>query len=165
MNPEAELLTQQLLELENVNGAAGRLPSEIMELCRDLQKELSTTLPSEECEKIAYRRITGDGKCPVLLRGFLLQDSNQIQDTRILILMESLGRRARVVPAQAKERFRLTEREQEIVKHLAEGRTNKEIAKLLAISEHTVKEHIRHLLKKTKTSTRTAVLAQIYRDS
>ena len=67
--------------------------------------------------------------------------------------------------SQVRERFRLTLREQEIVIYIADGQTNKEIAAALSISEHTVKEHIRHLLRKTKSSTRTAILAQIYRDS
>jgi len=53
----------------------------------------------------------------------------------------------------------------EIVKYISEGWTNKEIARHLDISEHTVKEHVRHLLKKTKSTTRTGILAQIFQDT
>jgi len=70
-----------------------------------------------------------------------------------------------VVSEQAREQYRLTHREVEIVKYISEGWTNKEIARHLTISEHTVKEHVRHLLKKTKTTTRTGILAQIFQDT
>ncbi len=83
----------------------------------------------------------------------------------MLILMEKIGRERRIVPDQAKDHFRLTDREVEIVKYISEGWTNKEIARHLDISEHTVKEHVRHLLKKTKTTTRTGILAQIFQDT
>ncbi|WP_324720407.1 helix-turn-helix transcriptional regulator [Salinimicrobium sp. HB62] len=44
----------------------------------------------------------------------------------------------------------LTEREIRIVKELAKGNTNKEIADILDISPHTVKTHKKNILKKTK---------------
>jgi DNA-binding NarL/FixJ family response regulator len=79
--------------------------------------------------------------------------------------MEKIGRERRIVPDQTKDQFRLTDREVEIVKYISEGWTNKEIARHLGISEHTVKEHVRHLLKKTKSTTRTGILAQIFQDT
>jgi DNA-binding NarL/FixJ family response regulator len=56
----------------------------------------------------------------------------------------------------------LTAREEEILCQLANGETNKEIANLLAISEHTVKIHLRNILKKLHMSNRTqaAIYAQ-----
>ena len=41
------------------------------------------------------------------------------------------------------------------------GWTNKEIANAIAISELTVKEHIKHIMDKTRTSTRTGILVKI----
>ena len=42
----------------------------------------------------------------------------------------------------------LTEREREILKHLADGKSNKAIALALGISHDTVKLHVRHILAK-----------------
>ena len=165
MNAEAEILNQQILKEEIPNGNSRLLPSEVLDICLDLQKVLNAQGSPKDYEKIEFRRVIGDVKFPILLRGFLLPDVKGIQGTRLLILMERIGRQNRIIPAQIKERFHLTDREQEIVKYIADGRTNKEIAKDLSISEHTVKEHIRHLLRKTKSTTRTGVLAQIFRDS
>jgi len=49
----------------------------------------------------------------------------------------------------------LTEREIEILRKLAEGLGNKQIASSLAISEHTVKFHISSILDKLGASSRT----------
>jgi two-component system nitrate/nitrite response regulator NarL len=55
----------------------------------------------------------------------------------------------------------LTEREREILDHLARGRSNKAIARALDISHDTVKLHVRHILAKLNLSSRVeaAVLA------
>ncbi|WP_082423275.1 response regulator [Paenibacillus dakarensis] len=42
----------------------------------------------------------------------------------------------------------LTSREQEILKQVAKGKTNREISKDLVISENTVKNHLKHIMKK-----------------
>ncbi|WP_217125153.1 response regulator [Hydrogenophilus thiooxidans] len=58
----------------------------------------------------------------------------------------------------------LTERELEILGYLANGKSNKEIARYLAISPDTVKLHVRHILAKLGLTSRVeaAVLAVKY---
>jgi two-component system nitrate/nitrite response regulator NarL len=48
----------------------------------------------------------------------------------------------------------LTEREREILDHLARGESNKTIARALDISHDTVKLHVRHILSKLNLSSR-----------
>lgn len=48
----------------------------------------------------------------------------------------------------------LTEREREILRLLADGESNKGIAKLLGISNDTVKQHVRHILTKLNLTSR-----------
>ena len=48
----------------------------------------------------------------------------------------------------------LTEREREILSHLARGESNKTIARALDISHDTVKLHVRHILSKLNMSSR-----------
>ncbi len=49
----------------------------------------------------------------------------------------------------------LTQRESEVLRQLAFGLTNKEIAAALSISYETVKEHVQHILRKVGVSDRT----------
>jgi DNA-binding NarL/FixJ family response regulator len=49
----------------------------------------------------------------------------------------------------------LTQRESEVLRQLALGLTNKEIAQALHISYETVKEHVQHILRKVGVSDRT----------
>ena len=49
----------------------------------------------------------------------------------------------------------LTQRESEVLRQMAQGLTNKEIAKMLGISYETVNEHVQHILRKIGVSDRT----------
>lgn len=49
----------------------------------------------------------------------------------------------------------LTQRESEVLRHLANGMTNKQIAQALKISYETVKEHVQHILRKIGVADRT----------
>lgn len=56
----------------------------------------------------------------------------------------------------------LTKREVEVLDLVAKGRSNREIAKALFISDNTVKAHLQSILRKVKVHTRTqaAILAR-----
>lgn len=61
---------------------------------------------------------------------------------------------ALAAPPAAPEAVDLTEREREILVLLAAGRANKEIARVLGISDATVKVHIKHVLRKLNLKSR-----------
>lgn len=54
-----------------------------------------------------------------------------------------------------KERFHLTEREIEIIKHLLEGSTNNEMASALCVQTNTIKKHLYNIYTKFNVSSRT----------
>ena len=64
-------------------------------------------------------------------------------------------------PAQIGKATRecLTDRETDVLRELADGKSNSEIAKLLFVSENTVKTHVRTLLQKTGFNNRTELAA------
>jgi DNA-binding NarL/FixJ family response regulator len=55
--------------------------------------------------------------------------------------------------------FDLTPREQEVLRLIAQGHTNQEIADALFISLHTIKVHVRSILGKLDLDSRTAAAA------
>jgi len=56
-------------------------------------------------------------------------------------------------------RFHISDRELEVLQLLAYGRTNKEIARDLTISQQTVKSHVIHIFQKLDASDRTEAVA------
>lgn len=58
------------------------------------------------------------------------------------------GRRAEHPPLKRRDAPRLTRRERDIVRLVAEGRKNREVAEALAISPGTVKVHLMHIFEK-----------------
>ena len=68
-------------------------------------------------------------------------------------------RRAVTRPAWAD---RLTEREREVLAHVARGQTNAEVAESLVVSVETVKSHLRALLAKSGSRHRTELVVRCY---
>jgi DNA-binding CsgD family transcriptional regulator len=65
--------------------------------------------------------------------------------------LDSLNRRAAAGDAHG-----LTSREMEVLRLVAAGRSNREIAEALVISEHTVARHLQNIFMKLRVSSRTA---------
>jgi len=81
--------------------------------------------------------------------------------SQLLMLIERIGRRGTAAAQQAKEIFKLTQREVEVVQHLLKGWSNKQIAYQLKLKEQTIKEHVHRIMAKTKSESRTGILARI----
>jgi len=101
-------------------------------------------------------------------RGYLLKDMDPVD------IVDAIRRAAKgelvVAPAMAAKlaqllqgrasdhpkdgAVKLTEREREILHHVACGKSNKAIAKILNISHDTVKLHVRHILAKLNLTSR-----------
>jgi len=62
-------------------------------------------------------------------------------------------------PEQDSGRSVLTPREHDVLGHLADGHTTREIATLLAISESTVRNHVEHILRKLHAHSRLEAVA------
>jgi len=89
-----------------------------------------------------------------LLRGAVRGEA-AITPTLAGRMLEEFRRLSRMVPLDADaEPVILTQREQEVLSLVAEGRTDKEIADALVISLYTVKNHMRNILAKLHVSSR-----------
>lgn len=65
-------------------------------------------------------------------------------------------------PSSDSESHPLTAREQEILRLVAKGFVNREIAVQLEISEHTVKNHLKNILQKLHLSNRVQLTRYAY---
>ena len=161
MNREASELCAEMNQACLGHAARGVLPTEVISLCRDIADHLRVATAAKDWERLHLRRVCNVLSPPMLLRGFGIPGPGGADQARIMIMLDRIARREPVAMSQACTRFGLTPRGRTVARHLFQGLTNKEIALKLGITEQTVKEHVQRLLRKTKTSTRTGMLARL----
>ncbi|MPS49366.1 two-component system response regulator NarL [Methylobacillus sp.] len=77
-----------------------------------------------------------------------------IQDRLTEVLRQALQEQGSKPGPATPDQVSLTDREQEILQCLADGLSNKAIARKLGISDTTVKVHVKHLLSKLRLTSR-----------
>lgn len=98
---------------------------------------------------------------PDLLKAMRATHAGELWVERKVIAQVLEGLLEKVTNLQAplaETRKGLTDREDEVVKWVIQGNTNKEIAAQLGISEKTVKTHLSHIFEKLKVSRRLQLL-------
>jgi DNA-binding CsgD family transcriptional regulator len=83
----------------------------------------------------------------------------------VLALMQPVGSDSAVLVDEFASSYRLSPREQEVVQLLVQGQTTVAMADQLGISTHTVRDHLKHLYRKTETGSRSELLGLISRAS
>ena len=161
MNGEARELCARIIQARSGCPATGVLPPDISGLCEEIVAALRERPDPKDWEQGQVQRVTGDPQRPVLLRAVGIPSPGGLQEARVVVLLEEIGSRKAVAAARTKERFQLTDREQTVIIYLLKGLTNKQIASRLLVTEQTVKEHLRSIMRKTQTRTRTGLLVQI----
>jgi DNA-binding CsgD family transcriptional regulator len=149
-NSEAERFCVQLSSPERerpVRGLPQAIESAVVRLHRN---ELTPGKPI---------RVEMGDKDPLMLRAFLIAGTGSRKPPIIIVLMEHWRETDGKYSGLVESDMQLTERERDVVGCLTKGFTNKEIAVALQISEPTVKAHVRHIMVKSHTSTRTGLLA------
>lgn len=154
-------LCGQLHKPQRETGSKQKLPKPVMDFCGELVKLLEVKPDVKDWEDFQLKKVIMEATPHVLLRGIALPDERSLPNSYLLMTMEEMGRREKFDLEQAHSIFRLTEREQVVLEYLWKGYTNKRIAQELRIKEQTVKEHVRHIMAKTKTTTRTGILMAV----
>jgi len=90
------------------------------------------------------------GICVDILTGL----GAEAEARRARLLLESLGAGSEATPLP-----QLTRREREVLRRVAEGLTNRQIAERLFVSEHTIHRHVTSILRKLDLPSRTAAAA------
>jgi two-component system, NarL family, response regulator len=96
-------------------------------------------------------------------KGYLVKDAapQQIRESvrRVAAGGSVLSTNLAAKLAESIARPQLSKRERQVLKYLANGRSNKEIAQVLYISEHTAKAHVRAIMTKLNADSRAEVIA------
>ena len=93
------------------------------------------------------------------------EDTTRLELETARAVFEDLGARPdlrrldALTRAEGDDRHGLSRRELEVLRLVAAGRTNREIAAMLVLSEHTVARHVQNIFGKLRVSSRTAATA------
>lgn len=161
MNDEAQALLRNIQPPSTRESGSGLIPTEVHALVRELAGHLARCTHPKDCESIQIERIYMDSTYRMLIRGLCIPDEPIQQNSRFLIIIEPFPQQVEGLDSIVQERYHLTEREQMVVIYLMLGFTNKEIASRINLSEYTVKEHLKRIMHKTRTTTRTGLLARM----
>lgn len=115
----------------------------------------------EALQRGAKGCVSKSASCNELVKAIRVTYAGEIWATRMVLAqaLDSLRQKTQEVNAPFSEtRETLTDREQEIVKWVIQGMTNKEVAARLGISEKTVKTHLSHIFSKLKVGRRLQLL-------
>jgi NarL family two-component system response regulator LiaR len=172
LDPELEIVGQAVDGAEALELARELEPDVVlMDLLMPVMDGIAATraIRSElpDVEVIALTSVLEDGAVFDAMRagaiGYLLKDTNAkalcqavkaAAAGQVQLSPQVAERLMREVPAPESPE-KLTRRETEVLRLLARGRSNKEIAVDLSIAEKTVKTHVSHILGKLGVSSRT----------
>ena len=116
----------------------------------DHQMRLFLSAPAGTSRFVSFNRRRGE-------RDFGERDRALLELLRPFLL----AIRERFDMRQANGHPSLTEREAEILRWVAQGKTNREIASILFVSHHTVRKHLEHAFEKLGVHTRAAAIARL----
>ena len=155
----SNLEAQDLLAVLQQKEGEHLVPPEVHDLCAQLQGP--SPVAGTACGVIRqYEGGSEEAEAHLSLRAFFLGDHGEGSDpTHVMVLMEKIIRNRVVDMERARQKFQLSKREAEVVKLISQGLANKEISNAIFISEFTVKDHIKNIMRKMGAASRNEIIA------
>jgi DNA-binding NarL/FixJ family response regulator len=139
---------------------AGDLPLLVVKLLKEIAELQQLRSHSKDWEDFKLKRVIQGREGKILVTGIGLPATvGHKSPLTVLLTMDVITQRS--MPPRRPEEFHLTPKERSVVDFLLKGYTNKEIAEATGVKVQTAKEHIKHIMQKTKTTTRTGIIMAI----
>jgi DNA-binding NarL/FixJ family response regulator len=95
---------------------------------------------------------------PFSIRSFVIGELGNNDRRRTIVLVEKVIEKHAVDLTKAGMTFLISKRELEVLTLLCEGLTNRKISERLFISQQTVKDHVRHIMRKVGVHSRSSLI-------
>ncbi len=161
INAKASSILQYWNQAESEGFASQMLPSPIRSFCRALLSSLPFEPNLIDRHPVHTTEIINAPHQQIFIHGLWVPDMYGGREGRLLLIVVPMMHQKTLTHCKSIDRIMLTPREKHVAQHLADGLTNKEIANKLDLSEYTVKDHVKRLMRKTQTTTRTAVVSKL----
>jgi DNA-binding CsgD family transcriptional regulator len=140
------------------------LPPQLPEEIRSLFEKTRDKLEKDKSDGLGEvnQSIMANKDGPLILKSFAAGDPGQGKTGKIIILLIEPATNENLMDIpKASAEFHFSRRETEVVRLICRGLSNKEIGALLFISDQTVKDHIKHLMRKMNVNSRTQIMATL----
>ena len=132
------------------------IPKEIYDLCKEKIKNFNKTASAQE--SIYSVLNTESGICHSM-RALLITGFGEYKSIpHIMVLIEGIIEKHRIHFENVKQTFNLTRRELEVLNLICEGCANRKISERLFVSEYTIKDHIKNIMRKMNVNSRNEVI-------
>jgi DNA-binding CsgD family transcriptional regulator len=143
-----------LSELPDGDWAAGRLPSAVHAVAG---RALRTAEHPDNPGEIAVSRVLSRSGTWVVLHGAALVAAGS---RRVAVIVEP-AHPARISPLLMSA-YGLTQREQDVTRHVLQGDSTAQIAAGLVVSAHTVQQHLKSVFEKTGVRSRRELVGKVF---
>ena len=151
-----ELCQQMRVATERLEGT---LPMRVVKLVQEIGELLQLRNHSKDWEAFNVKRVMKGCETHIFVAGIGLPAGvGHGTESTVLLTLDVIAPRKSVSRLQA---FQLTAKEITVAELLLKGSTNKEIAHAIGVTVQTAKEHVKHIMEKTKTNTRTGIVMAI----
>ena len=151
-----ELCQQMRVATERLEGT---LPLRVVKLVQEIGELLQLRNHPKDWEAFNVKRVINGRESPIFVAGIGLPAGvGHGTESTVLLTLDVIAPRKSVSRLQA---FQLTAKEITVAELLLKGSTNKEIAHAIGVTVQTAKEHVKHIMEKTKTNTRTGIVMAI----
>jgi len=136
------------------------MQEEILSLCDEL---ISSKVEGNGAQKdFIYKNIVSNNEGYFMRAIPIHRISGVDEASHIMVTVERFSTRLRADIKKVGTRFDLTRRETQVLKGVARGKTNEDISRVLFISEHTVKDHVRNIMQKMGVNKRSLLICRVF---
>ncbi|HEY5512212.1 MAG TPA: LuxR C-terminal-related transcriptional regulator [Geomonas sp.] len=153
---------EMLCVLQEADGEQ-QVPGEVYDLCRQLRAGPHGLTTASGVIRQPGADADADGmQVHYSLRALALgHHGDGVDPSHVMVLMEKIIRNRRIDFEEARRKFLLSKREAEIVRLISQGLSNKEISAAIFISEFTVKDHLKNIMRKMAAGSRNEIIAAL----
>jgi DNA-binding CsgD family transcriptional regulator len=160
-NEEALNYLPRLKERRGDSQLPSNLPNEVLYLFKTTRENMKGGAVSNGKADAEHTFIYEEDR-QLFLRSFPIGHLNgDLLEKFILLLIEPADQGSLIDLPRAARVYRLSKREIEVIQMICRGKSNKEISELLFISEQTVKDHVKNIMRKVKVNSRTKIMAAL----
>ena len=159
-NPKAEEVFDRLQCSQGDDNNKDPVTSQLLRDCREIKAGLANCSNGDMMVP-RHSMVKGPENTRFSLISRVLEQESGGEGSRMLMVSIEEQSPTNINPHYLMEKYRLTQRETDVVTLLFSGMKNAQIARKLFVSEITVKKHLQHIYEKVGVSNRTTLINRI----